>query len=102
MNANQAKALSEATRGFVFDHEYKGGEWMFRAVETAETIEQYVESSTQWSVRCAPHFGEIAGMKFVSWRNMQGRPGQPRASLTVLDFGDHRVAIHDCDLADYE
>lgn len=100
MESEKLKALSVATKGEVYDHEYNGGEWMYRAVQTAETIDQFVESSKNWKECTAPKFGEIAGMKFVVWTSMQASKGQQRGSLSVVDFGDHRMAIS-TDLTNY-
>jgi len=71
--------------------------WMVGAVETHETIEQFVESSNRYSESTAPKFGEIAGLKFVAFNRVQPRKGDERRSLSVVDFGDVRIAI-DCDL----
>ena len=101
MNADQLKNLSVATKGEVYDHEYSGGEWMHRAAETHETIENFVDSSKNWQEHTTPKFGEIAGLKFVAWSKMQANKGQSRDSLSVLDFGDIRVAIS-IDLTDFQ
>jgi hypothetical protein len=86
-------ALSKATNGEVFDLEYNGGEWMLRAVETQETLEQFAESSADWNDCSATKRGEIAGLPFVAWSRVQVRKGDTRDSLSVIDFGDRRIAV---------
>lgn len=90
-------AFAAATKNELFDPEYGDGEWMVGAVETHETIEQFVESSNKWASCTKDQFGEIAGCKFVAWSEIQVAKGKQRQALSVLDLGDVRVAI-DCDL----
>ncbi|NNM70214.1 MAG: hypothetical protein HKM00_09690 [Gallionella sp.] len=99
MNTTQQALLTfaAATHNELFDPEYNGGEWMIEAVQTAETIEQFVESSNKWASCTKDQFGEIAGFKFVAWHEVQGAKGQQRRSLSVIDFGDFRMALN-CDL----
>lgn len=92
--------LAAATKNELFDAEYNGGEWMIRAVETHETIEQFVEASNRWASCTKDQFGEIAGFKFVAWREVQIVKGKQRKALSVIDFGDVRFAL-DCDLTDF-
>ena len=89
--------FANATNNELFDPEWNGGEWMVSAVESHETIEQFVESSKNWSERTTEKYGEIAGFKFVAWKSCQAVKGQPRRQMTVIDFGDVRFAI-DADL----
>lgn len=92
-------AFAAVTRGHdIYDPEYQGGEWMWGAVETHETIEEFIDSSARWRERSTMKEGEIAGMRFVSWSNVQLGKGEPRRSLSVIDFGDIRIAL-DGDLA---
>lgn len=93
-------AFAAATNNELFDPEWKGGEWMIDAVETRETIEQYVESSARWNERSAMKSGTIAGFPFVAWKNCQAIKGQPRRTMSVVDFGDVRFAI-DSDLTSW-
>lgn len=91
-------AFAEATNNELFDPAYKNGEWMTEAVETQETLEQFIDSSKTWASRTPVHFGEIAGFKFAYWKEMQTAKDQPRRSLSVIDFGDLRVALPHTDI----
>lgn len=97
---DKLRALSNATGGDVYDVNYKGGEWMYHAVETFETIEMFLDSSKGWAERTKAQSGEIAGLPFVCWESMQVKKGQQRDSLSVIDFGDVRVAVS-CNISDY-
>lgn len=92
--------FAAATKNELFDPEYNGGEWMVGAVETHETIEQFIESSNKWASCTKDKFGEIAGFKFVAWSEVQVAKGKQRRALSVIDFGDVRFAL-DCDLTDF-
>lgn len=76
------------------------GEWMVEAVETHETLEQWEESAKGWNERTQMKRGEIAGLPFLAWKTMQAIKGQPRRSMSVIDFGDVRFAI-DADLTNF-
>lgn len=91
--------FAAATNNEIFDAEYNGGEWMTRHVETHETLEQFEESSRYWNERSNVQRGEIAGFKFLSWANAQAAKGQPRDSISVVDFGDVRIALPGTDLS---
>ncbi len=71
--------------------------WMVGAVETHETIENFVEASNSYNECTAPKFGTLAGFAFVAFKRAQPRKGDERRSLSVIDLGDVRYAI-DCDL----
>lgn len=86
-------AFAKSTNNELFDADYKSGEWMVNAVETQETLEQFLISADQWVSRVGQYSGEIAGFKFVSWKSCQAVAGQARRSLSVIDFGDVRYAI---------
>ena len=92
--------FAAATNNELFDPEYKGGEWMVEAVETQETIENFVEASNRYHECTREKFGEIAGFKFVAFGMIQPRKGDQRRALSVVDFGDVRVAI-DTDLTNF-
>lgn len=92
--------FAAATKNELFDPEYNGGEWMIGAVETRETIDQFIESSNKWASCTKDKFGEIAGFKFVAWSEVQVAKGKQRRALSVIDFGDVRFAL-DCDLTDF-
>lgn len=99
-NLENLKKFAAATNNELFDADYKGGEWMIEAVETQESLDDFVAASKGWNERSAMKQGEIAGFKFVAWKNVQARKGQPRRDMTVIDFGDVRFAI-DADLYFY-
>lgn len=87
------KKFAAATNNELFDAEWKGGEWMVEAVETHETLDQYVDSSNVWAERSGFERGEIAGLPFVAWKSCQAIKGQARRSMSVIDLGDIRIAI---------
>jgi hypothetical protein len=96
MSKNITEKLADlcvATNGEIYYSEWDGGAWMHEAVETQETIENWIESSATWNERSAMKRGEIANMPFVSWENVQVRKGDQRKSISVLDFGDCRYVI---------
>lgn len=96
----QLQAFAAATGNQLFDLDYNGGEWMIGAVETRETIENFVEASNHYNECTREKFGEIAGFKFVAFSQVQPRKGDQRRQLSVIDFGDVRYAL-DCDLTDF-
>ena len=77
----------------LFDHEYKEGEWMVGAVETQETLADWDESKNNWAECAGRVEGEVAGFKFLGWKKAQISKGQARRAVTVIDFGDFRVAL---------
>ena len=88
------EAFAEATNNELFDADPRFNEWMVDAVETHETIENFIESSKGWAEKSTNmESGEIAGFKFVSWNKVQVRKGDQRRSLSVIDFGDIRFAL---------
>jgi hypothetical protein len=87
------KKLAEATNNEIYDPEWHGGEWMVEAVETHETIEQFIEGSSHWTEARGMGTGSIAGLPFVAWKSAQARKGQQREALSVVDFGEVRYAI---------
>ncbi len=93
-------ALAAATKNEIYDADYNGGEWMINAVETRETIENFVEASNSYNSCTREKFSEIAGFKFVAFSEVQVRKGDQRRQLSVIDFGDVRYAL-DCDLTDF-
>ena len=90
-------AFAAATNNELFDASPCFNEWMVKAVETRETIEQFIESSAKWASCTNDKFGEIAGCKFVAWREVQVAKGKQRRALSVIDLGDFRMVI-DTDL----
>ena len=93
------ESFAAAVNNELFDPEYKGGEWMVEAVETQETLKQFIESSMKWAECSAMKAGEIAGFPFCSWKSAQAVKGQPRQSMSVIDFGDVRFALPGTDLS---
>lgn len=96
-NTEKFIAVSKTTFGnFLFDADYKGGEWMVSAVETKETLADTDNSKKYWN-ECAGRLeGEVAGFKFLGWSKVQIVKGEARRSLTVIDFGDFRMVL-DCE-----
>lgn len=92
--------FAAATNNELFDPEFMGGDWMINAVETRETIEDFVAASNNYAECTKEKFGEIAGFKFVAFSRVQVRKDDQRRSLSVIDFGDLRFAL-DCDLTDF-
>jgi hypothetical protein len=100
MDMNNLIKFAQATKNELFDPEYKGGEWMIEAVPTHETINQFLESSKNYASCTNDKFGEIAGFKFVAWREVQPAKGKQRRALSIIDFGDVRFALN-CDLTNF-
>lgn len=76
--------------------------WQVYAVETQETLDQYIEASECcWieSTRAMP--GVIAGFPFVAWHRIQVKKGQPRDSMSVVDFGNVRMVLRGTDLTNF-
>lgn len=96
-------AFAAATNNKLFDPApgwSEDGDWMVEAAETHETLEDFIESSKNWRERTAAKHGEIAGMKYIAWSQVQALKGQPRRALSVIDFGEVRFAI-DADLTNF-
>jgi len=74
--------------------------WLFEAEQTADSIDDFVEASNSYAERTKGKFGKVAGFPFVSFEKVQVRKGDQRRPLTVIDFGQIRVAL-DCDLYDF-
>jgi hypothetical protein len=101
MDMTQAlAAVAAATNNEIYDSDFCGGDWMVEAVETRETIEDFVAASNNYAECTAEKFGEIAGFKFVAFSRVQLRKGDKRRPLSVIDFGDVRFAL-DADLTDH-
>lgn len=98
--ADALKAIAAATNGYIYDAEYNGGDWMVEAVETQESIDDFVAASANYAECTREKFGELAGMKFVAFAKVQVKKGATRRQLTVVDAGECRFAI-DCDLTSY-
>lgn len=95
------KAFADATNNELFDPDYRGGEWMCEHAETAETLDEFIASSKMWRECSSVRHGEIAGFAYIYFRNVQLRGGQSRQSLSVVDFGDRRVALPGTDISYY-
>jgi hypothetical protein len=97
MNAEDLTKFAAATED-LYDPDYGG--WLVKAVETHDTLKDFEESSHGWAESSQMRTGEISGFEFLAWRQVQVAKGQPRRSLSVVDFGDVRVAM-DVDLDEY-
>ncbi len=97
-------AFAAATKGDLYETKLdQNGEpwgWMIEAVETQESIEDYLEAANGYRECSAPQRGEIAGFPFVAFRSVQLRRGMPRRALSVIDLGQCRYAL-DVDLTCY-
>ena len=93
-------AFAAATNNELFDTHPLINEWSIDAVETHETLEQWLESSQEWRERSLEKRGEIAGFQFLAWKSAQPVKGQPRRSISVVDFGDVRFAL-ETDLSNF-
>jgi hypothetical protein len=71
------------------------------AVETRETIYNFISASNNYAECSKDKTGIIAGFPFVAWANVQVAKGKQRRALSVIDFGEIRFAI-DTDLADFQ
>lgn len=92
--------LAAATNNELFDADYNGGTWMIEAVETHETIQDFVNSSNNYAECTREKFGTLAGFPFVAFSKVQVHKGASRRQLSVIDFGDVRYAL-DTDLTDF-
>jgi hypothetical protein len=90
----QLAAISTATGGDLYDSEYEGGAWMVEAVQTSETIDNFILASNNWIERSSMKRGVIAGLPFVVWQKMQSVRGMQRRSMAVIDFGEIRFAVN--------
>lgn len=92
MNAQETLAfLAVATKNELYDPEY---EWMVDAVQTQETIEDFVSASNNYAECTKENFGELAGFKFVAFKQVQVRKGHQRRALSVIDLGFARFALN--------
>ena len=94
------QALSEATQSDVYDAEYDGGTWMVEAIETTESLQNFIDASKGYSESSEMKDGEIAGIPFIAFERVQVAAGSKRRMLSVLDFGDVRFAIEE-DITNY-
>lgn len=95
------QVFAAATNNELFDPDYRDGEWMVEAVETAETLAHFEAAATNWNERSAMRAGEIAGFPFRSWKVAQPVKGNVRQAMSVVDLGDRRIALPGTDLAAY-
>lgn len=87
---NGYEKIASASNGEVYDNVYG---WMWSATETAETIEEFICSSRNWRESSALKRGKIAGFDYAYWSSVQATKGQTREPLSVIDFGEIRVAV---------
>lgn len=99
-NLEALKKFAAATNNELFDTE--DGEWMVDAVQTYETLEQWEKSSTGWNEHTTMNSGSISGLPFRAWRSAQVCKGQTRRSISIIDLGDVRYALHGVDLTYFE
>jgi hypothetical protein len=71
----------------------ENGEWVSEAVETSETLENWIESSRNWNERTPVRRGTIAGFPALAWERVQAVRGQPRRAVTVIDVGERRIVL---------
>lgn len=99
------KKFTEVTEDEIYDADFaeynNGNPWMVEAVETQETIEEFIDSSKTWNESSQPEHGEINGLKFVYFSRVQASKGDRRRNLSVIDFGDKRIALEDVDLTNF-
>lgn len=86
-------AFAAATNNELFDTHPLINEWSIDAVETHETLDHWIESSDSWNEKTSMVRGQIAGFPFIAWKSAQPIKGQPRRSISVIDFGDVRFAL---------
>ncbi|MFN3961352.1 MAG: hypothetical protein ACK4NQ_00065 [Fimbriimonadaceae bacterium] len=67
---------------------------MAEAVETHETIDDFIDAAFDWREwdRTLDK-GTVGGCAFVHFGRVQALRGQDRSPLTVVDLGDVRVAL---------
>ncbi len=87
----QLKRFDKKTGSELHDPEY---DWMVEAVETRETLSDFEESAKKYNERTWAGRGEIAGLPFIAWSEVQTFKGETRRALSVVDFGDRRIALN--------
>ena len=87
------QALHEVTGGDLYDANWQGGSWMVSATETADTLDDFVKKSEGWNEVGRLREYRVAGLRAVSFGEVQARKGDTRRELTVIDLGDVRVAV---------
>ena len=98
--AEALAAIHEATGGDIYDTEWQGGEWMVDAIETHETIEDFIAASANYAECSRMQRGTVGGVPAISFAQVQARKGDQRRPLSVLDLGEIRVAVS-AELADF-
>jgi len=92
------KRFAESTDHELIDND---GEQFSEVVKTAETLDNFEESSQRWRERSGAKRGTVGGFPFVAWASVQVRRGDTRCPRSVVDFGDWRLAV-DADLELWE
>ena len=101
INIDKLKHFAKATENDdIYDPDWKGGTWMVGAVETQESIDDFLKSSKFWCEKTTPISGGIAGLPAVCWVKAQVMKGDQHRSISVVDFGNCRVEI-DADLSEF-
>lgn len=86
--------FTEVTEDEAYDAEFSPEDpWMVEAEETFQPIEHFIESSKRWAEKSKMETGEINGLTYVYWAEMQANKGDRRQELAVVDFGDRRIAM---------
>lgn len=93
MNTESLLKFAAATNNELYDPAWQGGSWMTHATETHETLDDFETGSSEWVERSRARRGSIAGLPFVAWSSCQAVKGEQRRSMSVIDFGDIRVAL---------
>lgn len=89
--------LGNATNYEVYDPAYG---WMHNAVETHDEIDDFIKASESYNECSREKCTTLAGFNFVAFECVQIKKGMQRHALSVIDFGDFRVAVN-VDLTDY-
>lgn len=93
---NQLHNLSD---GEIYDVDY--GDWTVdHAVETKETLDDFMESSRSWNETGVLFAGKYGDFDFIGWDSVQVSKGQSRNPLTIMDLGDYRITFRG-DIYDY-
>lgn len=90
IDSTKLEEFAELTNNDIYDSNHG---WMFPEILTRDSLEDFIEASSFWSERSRTHQGRFNDVLYLSWENVQGRKGDMRDSLTVLDFGDVRVSL---------
>jgi len=69
-------------------------------VVTRDTLQDFLNSTP--AIRSGYFKGELGGFKYIGWETFQARKGDTRTSVSIVDFGEHRLYIEtDVSLYDF-